>query len=484
MIRNEQQYKIAKVSAANFKKALEDLEGKTSIDSGAHPILLEAEKEALRLQYSELTHQIEYYDELKSGKLQVLEVSSFDELPNGLIQARIAKGLSQKDLAEKLGLKEQQIQRYEATNYSTASFDRIKEVITALGIKINKEIFITDVSFSKAMLFKNLKSIGIDSSLILNKVLPFNLAEKIENIQEYVEVEATNMLLEAAALIAKVFNLEPKSLFQLEGLKVNVDAVHRARFKKTISTQRTKISAYTIYAHTLALLVLEASKDIKPKSIPTPKEFRKRVVKKYSVFDLRSLLNFTWDLGIPVLPLKDPGSFHGACWRVDGRNVIVLKQKTMSEAKLIYDASHEIGHAAQHPEELTFEVIEADNEAGNTIEQQEEKDANYFAGELTLGESADDLAVEAILMAKQDLVKLKSSVKKIAERENIDQGLLANYIAFRLQAEQKVNWWGTANNLQNVISNPFDIAKEVLFERINFNYLNEYDKNLIVRALN
>ena len=33
-------------------------------------------------------------------------------LPIELIRARIAKGLTQKDLARKLGLKEQQIQRY------------------------------------------------------------------------------------------------------------------------------------------------------------------------------------------------------------------------------------------------------------------------------------------------------------------------------------------------------------------------------------
>ncbi|HTH55708.1 MAG TPA: helix-turn-helix domain-containing protein [Cyclobacteriaceae bacterium] len=483
MIKNEQQYKIAKSNAANFKKTLDDLESQGSIKN-VHPMLLDAEKEALKLQYSELTNQIDYYDALKSGKLQVIEVGSFDELPEGLIQARIAKGLSQKDLAEKLGLKEQQIQRYEATNYSTASFERIKEVIGALGIKINKEIFITDTSFSKAALLRNLKSIGLDSSIIFNRILPFNLAEKLQNIEEFVENEANNFVLEAASIIARVLNVEPKSLFKLDGLKLSVSAVELARFKKSVSSQRGKISAYTIYAHTLALLTLEATKDIKAKSIPSPKDIRKKVLKKYQVFNLKSLLNFIWDLGIPVLPLKDPGSFHGACWRVDGRNVIVLKQKTMSEAKFIYDACHEVGHATQHPEDSSFTVIETDTEAGDKIEEQDEREANYFAGELVLGESADDLAVEAILMAKQDLVKLKNCVKKIADREQIDQGLLANYIAFRLQAEQKINWWGTANNLQNVVSNPFEIAREILLERINFNCLNEYDQGLIARALN
>jgi hypothetical protein len=30
-------------------------------------------------------------------------------------------------------------------------------------------------------------------------------------------------------------------------------------------------------------------------------------------------------MGIPVLPLSDRGAFHGATWRIQGRNVIVLK---------------------------------------------------------------------------------------------------------------------------------------------------------------
>ncbi|MBM4258372.1 MAG: helix-turn-helix transcriptional regulator [Deltaproteobacteria bacterium] len=42
-------------------------------------------------------------------------MGSLEELPKTLIQARIAGGLSQEDLATTLGLKPQQIQRYEAT---------------------------------------------------------------------------------------------------------------------------------------------------------------------------------------------------------------------------------------------------------------------------------------------------------------------------------------------------------------------------------
>lgn len=40
-------------------------------------------------------------------------------------QGRIAAGLSQKELSERLGLKERQIQRYEATDYASANLTRV-----------------------------------------------------------------------------------------------------------------------------------------------------------------------------------------------------------------------------------------------------------------------------------------------------------------------------------------------------------------------
>ena len=66
-------------------------------------------------------------------------VFQFDELPQALIQGRIAAGLSQKELAARLGLKEQQIQRYEATDYASASLTRVCEVARSLGLKLKAE---------------------------------------------------------------------------------------------------------------------------------------------------------------------------------------------------------------------------------------------------------------------------------------------------------------------------------------------------------
>ena len=139
MIRNERQYIITKAQVKKFKKALDDFNKEKS---SAHPMLVNAQKDAIKSELAVLENQVKEYEKLRSGKYKVLKGSSFYDLPIELIRARIALGLTQKQLAEKVGLKEQQIQRYEDTEYATASFSRLTEIIKALGLDIEEKIIL------------------------------------------------------------------------------------------------------------------------------------------------------------------------------------------------------------------------------------------------------------------------------------------------------------------------------------------------------
>ena len=142
MIKNERQYRITKTQAERFVEALRHLEKRSQEELAAslHPVLLKAEREALESQLSDLQEQIREYEALRIGTEPVVRYGSFDELPRFLIQARIASGLSQRELAERLGLKEQQIQRYEATWYASANIERVSAVIRALGVTVREEV--------------------------------------------------------------------------------------------------------------------------------------------------------------------------------------------------------------------------------------------------------------------------------------------------------------------------------------------------------
>jgi ribosome-binding protein aMBF1 (putative translation factor) len=137
MIRNERQYLVTKAQAERFAKALDELQQRPP--GKRHPLLRKVEEDALRSQLADLSAELTEYEELRSGRQPPSAAASFDDLPRVLIQARIAAGLSQKDLAQRLGLKEQQIQRYEATDYATAKLSRLRAVMRALGVEVRME---------------------------------------------------------------------------------------------------------------------------------------------------------------------------------------------------------------------------------------------------------------------------------------------------------------------------------------------------------
>lgn len=132
MIRNERQYRITRAQALNFEAALEQLLARAANDRTTHPRLLKAQEDALRSQLESLREELRDYEELKSGDVPPPDLSYIARVPQDLIRARIASGMSQRELAELLEMPEQQIQRYEATEYESVSLARILEISDAL----------------------------------------------------------------------------------------------------------------------------------------------------------------------------------------------------------------------------------------------------------------------------------------------------------------------------------------------------------------
>lgn len=132
MIKNERQYRITKAQAAKFEAALESFLSQSADDTTTHPRLLKAQADALRSQLESLSKELREYEEIKAGEIPPPDLSYIAVLPQDLIRARIASGLSQKELAERLGMPEQQIQRYEAVDYESVSLARIMEIAKAL----------------------------------------------------------------------------------------------------------------------------------------------------------------------------------------------------------------------------------------------------------------------------------------------------------------------------------------------------------------
>lgn len=138
MITNELQYRITSAQLEKLKGAIDTFNIKAATKRTKSKILAKAEMEALESEYVILSSQLHEYETLKSGTIEILKAYSLEKLPSILIRARIAKGLSQRQLADTIGLREQQIQRYEAEEYASANLRRLAEVANALGLNISE----------------------------------------------------------------------------------------------------------------------------------------------------------------------------------------------------------------------------------------------------------------------------------------------------------------------------------------------------------
>ncbi len=332
-----------------------------------------------------------------------------------------------------------------------------------------------------ASFFERLKAAGVDIKFVENQILPASLVSRLTAHEAGDTIEAA--VRQAASIVARVYRWSEEQILGADPLELSKVAAGAARFKLPTRADAKKLSAYTIYAHYLAMLVLEATPKKKAKPIPTDADqCRQQILKQYGELTFANILSFVWDLGIPVLPLSDSGSFHGACWRTGGRNVIVLKQRTNSLSRWSNDCLHETYHAGQEPDQGERSIIEEPETSEARLESDEEQEATMYSGDVMLDGRAEELVAMCVDVAGGNVPRFKKVVSQIAKREGVGTGALANYMAFRLSM-QDINWWGTAVNLQADDENPWTIARDFLLDRLDLNRVNEVDRGVLMKAL-
>jgi transcriptional regulator with XRE-family HTH domain len=480
MIRNERQYKITKSQAENFRNALERQSHARVPDSASIEYLRwKVQRDAIESQLKDLDEDLHEYEALQNSDSMPIEINSFEDLPRALIQARIAAGLTQKQLAEKIAVKEQQIQRYEANDYAGAGLDRIQAVFKALGIKLRKQLYRPAGDFGPETVIRKLTDLGLDRSFVTHKLLPERLRRALAANQTNLDT----LTLEAADRISRIFKTETAEFFAPGLLSVDESAFAAARFKVPAGVSKAKITAYTVYSHHLALLSLQATPHLVPSPIPISwKHVRRQILLKYNDLNLNTVTNYCWDLGIVVLPLNDVGTFHGATWRVQGRNVIVVKQRTKSEARWMIDILHELWHAAQNQELPEHGYVEADPRSSAYADSVDEEIATDFAADVLLEGRAEDIAQQCARVSNKRLEWLKSTVVKVARSNKIREDVLANYLAYRL-AQEGEDWWATASVLQRSSHDPWELVRDIALTRIQWSQLCPPDRELLAKSL-
>jgi DNA-binding Xre family transcriptional regulator len=137
MIRNETEYKKAveriKEEAARIEAQKTELE-----KMGLTPDQVTRATDPLTSFHLQLVEEVESYEKLKRGEFD--PVMNLGGLGILLISVRIAKGISQKELAGRLGVHESQISRDERNEYHGITLDRAQRVIEALGVQVMSHV--------------------------------------------------------------------------------------------------------------------------------------------------------------------------------------------------------------------------------------------------------------------------------------------------------------------------------------------------------
>jgi DNA-binding transcriptional regulator YiaG len=135
VITNERQYRITNAEVKRFEEALAERTA-SGPSPDVHPRIHQAQLDAMASEIDELRAQLERYDDLRSGRVAQRTLNSMRELPIALIEARIAARLTQRELAERLSVPEQQVQRWEASSYAGVALERLQEIADALQLQV------------------------------------------------------------------------------------------------------------------------------------------------------------------------------------------------------------------------------------------------------------------------------------------------------------------------------------------------------------
>lgn len=144
MIKNNRQYEYTKKILVFLKKELESMKKKYPMDKDKIKFLSQGRIEHI----AQLEKEIKEYEDIKKnpfpGSSKIYELYKISQ---NLAKFRIARGITQKQMARKIGCKQSDISRLEREGYCGYSINKLYKITKALNLKIEiklipKEILI------------------------------------------------------------------------------------------------------------------------------------------------------------------------------------------------------------------------------------------------------------------------------------------------------------------------------------------------------
>jgi len=135
MITSDKQYAASKEQLAMLGESLS-----AENDKAIPEIVKNASKAQLKSLVAEVQAEIAEYENLKSIKLEELEIHSIHDLMVTPIRYRIASHMSVDAFSRKVGVSARQIHRYEAENYSNVNTSTLTKILEKLDVSLDGHI--------------------------------------------------------------------------------------------------------------------------------------------------------------------------------------------------------------------------------------------------------------------------------------------------------------------------------------------------------
>jgi transcriptional regulator with XRE-family HTH domain len=133
MIKNKRQYEYSKKKLHELEEDLKAIRKKYYIDKNKVALLSQGYIEHIVQFKDEIK---EYEDMIKAPFPEVLPIHNLNEINRSIVKLRIARKITQEELAQRVGCKQSDISRLERDDYRGHTITKLDEIIAGLGAKI------------------------------------------------------------------------------------------------------------------------------------------------------------------------------------------------------------------------------------------------------------------------------------------------------------------------------------------------------------
>lgn len=455
MIKGERECAVARLWVKRFESTMANIDERLERDGPDW--MLEARRSGLQGKTDDLRLDVAEYEALASGKVPPADAGNLEELPDALIKRRIGLGMTRRELAERMGVREEEVERYELTDYESAGYARLMEAHAALSAGAERGEGRWDAP-SEARVLSRIEAAGLGGSFVDECIVVWPCARGDG---------AVGAAMYERKLLSRLYKIYGWSPGMLAGeAPLEVGPV-RARFRLRAGANRAAATAHARYAEYMAGMLAAGAAASSPGGEAPPRRpvwddpYRLRgdlEVEEGGAITFPRLVECAWNAGIAVGHLPPlafrAGYFGGAGAAGDdndeaaGPGAIMLAGGGDGvESGLLLDLAREMYHAGRGPGGMGAE--DGERAAGG-----EESEACSFAHAVLVGPRADEMFRacmdrcapdgEGGGSCEPDAAMLARAASEAALEGGARADLLAEYVAHRLGGGEPARRWRRA----------------------------------------